>query len=161
MPLPVSRDDQLNLHRAQADINVTPLVDVMLVLLIIFMVTAPMLAAGIKLNLPRAGSATAVPPKPPLVVTVTKDGKALVGGTAAALDDLAEAVRAKLNGDLSGPVYVQGDKDAVYGQVIAAIDTLATAGVAKVVILTDRGKRGPMDDRLSRPGSAPAPSPNP
>ena len=161
MPLPVSRDDQLSLHRAQADINVTPLVDVMLVLLIIFMVTATMLAAGIKLNLPRASRATPVPSKPPLVVTVTRDGKALVGGTATALDDLADAVRAKLDGDLAGPVYVQGDKDAVYGQVIAAIDTLATSGVAKVVVLTDRGKRGSMDDRRSRAAEAPSPSANP
>ncbi|MGO8738001.1 ExbD/TolR family protein [Rhodoblastus sp.] len=151
MPLPVARDDALDLHRPQADINVTPLVDVMLVLLIIFMVTAPMLAAGIKLNLPHASSATPVPPKPPLIVTVAKDGKILVGRNEAAPDNLAEAVRERLNGDLSGPVYVQGDKDALYGQVIAVIDRLTAAGVAKVVVLTDRKKGGAMEDWLSRP----------
>ncbi len=151
MPLPVARDDQIDLHRPLADINVTPLVDVMLVLLIIFMVTAPMLAAGLKLNLPHASSATAVPPKPPLIVTVAKDGKILVGRTEAAPDNLADAVRESLNGDMSGPVYVQGDRDAIYGQVIAVIDQLTTAGVAKVVVLTDPRKSGSSDDWLSRP----------
>jgi biopolymer transport protein TolR len=161
MPLPVQTDDQFDLHRPLAEINVTPLVDVMLVLLIIFMVTAPMLAAGVKLDLPHAASATPVPPKPPLIVTVTKEGKALVGATEAPLNDLPEVVREKLNGDLSGPVYVRGDRNAIYGQVIAAIDALAMAGVAKVVVLTDRRKEGSMEDWLSRPVGGQAQAPNP
>ena len=63
------------LHRPLADINVTPLVDVMLVLLIVFMITAPMLTTGLKMDLPQARSAVTLKPKPPLVISVTKEGK--------------------------------------------------------------------------------------
>ncbi len=75
MALPTRFSDGTDLYQPLADINVTPLVDVMLVLLIIFMVTAPLLAKGIKVNLPQAKAAQPINPKEPIVVAVSKDGK--------------------------------------------------------------------------------------
>ena len=84
------------LYQPLADINVTPLVDVMLVLLIIFMVTAPMLATGIKVNLPSAKTAQPLENKDPVVVAVAKDGSLSVGREAVSRDELADKVKAKL-----------------------------------------------------------------
>ena len=81
------------LYQPLADINVTPLVDVMLVLLIIFMVTAPMLATGIKVNLPSAKTAQPLENKEPVVVAVAKDGSLSVGKEAVSRDELAQVVR--------------------------------------------------------------------
>ncbi len=80
------------LYQPQADINVTPLVDVMLVLLIIFMVTAPLLAAGVKVDLPQANAARPLDPKEPVVVTVGKDGKLSLGTEEISPERLVEAV---------------------------------------------------------------------
>ena len=85
------------LYQPLADINVTPLVDVMLVLLIIFMVTAPMLAAGIKVNLPSAKTAQPLENKQPVVVVVAKDGSVSVGRDAVSQDELAATVKARLS----------------------------------------------------------------
>ena len=84
------------LYQPLADINVTPLVDVMLVLLIIFMVTAPMLAAGIKVNLPSAKTAQPLENKEPVIVSVAKDGALSVGKDPVSSDQLAATVKAKL-----------------------------------------------------------------
>src|SRR5665811_2303145 len=84
------------LYQPLADINVTPLVDVMLVLLIIFMVTAPLLASGIKVNLPSARTAQPLEAKNPVVVSVAKDGAVSVGKDAVARDDLAATVKMRL-----------------------------------------------------------------
>ena len=80
------------LHRPLADINITPLVDVMLVLLIVFMVTAPMLATGLKVDLPQAKASQPVNPKEPIVVSVTSDGGIAIGTETVALNDLVPAL---------------------------------------------------------------------
>ncbi|NVO14645.1 MAG: biopolymer transporter ExbD [Rhodoplanes sp.] len=138
MPLPSTEDAELGAHRPHADINVTPLVDVMLVLLIIFMVTAPMLVAGLPVDLPRAGAAQPVVRKPPVVVTVTKDGRTLVDSDEVASDQLAAVTRTRLGDATDRTVYIQGDRDTTYGRVIAVVDLLAEAGVPKVVMIVDR-----------------------
>ena len=97
------------LYQPLADINVTPLVDVMLVLLIIFMVTAPMLATGIKVNLPSAKTAQPLENKEPVVVGVAKDGALSVGKDPVSRDELAATVKAKL-GDSNGVVQLRGDR---------------------------------------------------
>ena len=99
------------LYQPLADINVTPLVDVMLVLLIIFMVTAPMLAAGIKVNLPSAKTAKPLENKEPVVVVIAKDGSVSIGRDQVSRDQLAAKVKAKL-GDANGLVQLRGDRDA-------------------------------------------------
>ena len=136
-------------YRPQADINVTPLVDVMLVLLIIFMVTAPLLTAGMKVQLPQAQAARPLNPKEPVVVVVGRDGKIAVGDEQVELSDLAQLVKLKLGDDPERVVHLRGDKDAAYGQLVAALDQLASNGIPRIAIVTEAGKKG------SAPAAAP------
>ena len=139
MPLPThSGHDELGRFRPLADINVTPLVDVMLVLLIIFMVTAPMLAAGLNVNLPKASSAQPLAPKDPVMITVTRDNKYLIGQEELAASALAEAVRVRMKDDAQRAVYIQGDRETVYGNMIAVVDLLTVAGFSKIVMVVER-----------------------
>ena len=127
------------LYQPLAEINVTPLVDVMLVLLIIFMVTAPMLAAGIKVNLPSAKTAQPLENKQPVVVVVAKDGALSVGKDPVSPDDLAATVKARL-GESNGVVQLRGDRDASYGAVVSVMDELAANGVTRIAIVSS-GRR--------------------
>jgi biopolymer transport protein TolR len=137
--------------RPQSDINVTPLVDVMLVLLIIFMVTAPLLTAGLKVQLPQAQAARPLNPKEPVVVTVSRDGKITVGDEPVELADLAQLVKLKLGEDHDRVVHLRGDKEAAYGKLVAALDQLANNGVTHIAIVTD----------AVRQAAAPAPASEP
>ncbi len=140
------------LYQPLADINVTPLVDVMLVLLIVFMVTAPMLAAGIKVNLPSARTARPLESKDPVVVVVAKDGAVSVGKDQVSPDQLAAAVKAKL-ADSNGIVQLRGDREAAYGDVVSVMDELAANGIARIAIVSS--------GRHAASAPAPAPSPRP
>jgi biopolymer transport protein TolR len=141
------------LYQPVADINVTPLVDVMLVLLIIFMVTAPMLAAGIKVNLPSAKTAQPLDNKQPVMVTVAKDGALSVGRDQVSRDDLAAKVKAKL-GDANGVVQLRGDRDATYGDVVSVMDELAANGISRIAIVS-----GPRRTVSPTPAAPSAPTP--
>ncbi len=127
------------LYQPLAEINVTPLVDVMLVLLIIFMVTAPMLAAGIKVNLPSAKTATPLEAREPVVVVVAKDGALSVGKAPVSRDALAATVKAKL-GDSNSVVQLRGDREASYGDVVSVMDDLAANGITRIAIVSS-GRR--------------------
>ena len=124
------------LYQPQADINVTPLVDVMLVLLIIFMVTAPLLATGVKVELPQAKAAQPLNPKEPVVVTVGKDGKVSLGPDEVPADLFVDAVKNKLGEDSTRVVHLRGDKEASFGDVVAIMDRLATNGITHIAIVT-------------------------
>jgi biopolymer transport protein TolR len=121
-----------------AEINVTPLVDVMLVLLIIFMVTAPMMAAGMKVNLPQARNAKPVNPKEPIVITIAKGGKLMLGPDELPLERLIDVVRAKIGSDLSHVIQLRGDKDAAVGDMVALMDKLSSQGMTHIAILSKR-----------------------
>jgi biopolymer transport protein ExbD/biopolymer transport protein TolR len=125
------------LYEPLADINVTPLVDVMLVLLIVFMITAPMLAAGMHVELPKAAAAQPLEPKQPVIVTVRKDGEIFVGKDKVARDQLVTALRANVDGDRNRVVHVRGDREARYGDIIAVMDRLAAGGFVKVALLAN------------------------
>jgi biopolymer transport protein ExbD/biopolymer transport protein TolR len=129
--------------RPQADINVTPLVDVMLVLLIIFMVTAPLLATGVKVDLPQARAAKPLDPKEPVVVALDRDGNASLGADKIDRADLVARVKLKLGDDLNRVVHLRGDKDVAFGQVVAVMDELAAHGVVHLAIVTDSRKSAP------------------
>jgi biopolymer transport protein TolR len=135
------------LYQPLADINVTPLVDVMLVLLIIFMVTAPMLATGIKVNLPSAKTAQPLENKQPVIVVVAKDGAVSVGNEPVSHDELAAKVEAKL-ADSNGVVQLRGDRDASYGDVVSVMDELAANGVTRIAIVSN-GRRSPASSDLT------------
>jgi biopolymer transport protein TolR len=118
-----------------ADINITPFVDVMLVLLIVFMITAPMLAAGMLIDLPKAKSARPLDPREPVIVTIGKDSKLYVGRDEVSRASLTAAVRAKLGDDQNRQIYVRGDRDVIYGEIIAVMDQLALNGLVKMALV--------------------------
>lgn len=132
------------LYQPLADINVTPLVDVMLVLLIIFMITAPLLAKGVKVNLPQASAAMPINQKDPIVVTVGKDGKIALGTDELSAEALIDGIKVMMGDDHARVVHIRGDTEAVYGEVVAVMDKLATNGITHIAIMTNsRSKTGP------------------
>jgi biopolymer transport protein TolR len=125
-----------------ADINITPFVDVVLVLLIVFMITAPMLAAGMFVDLPRARSARPLNQREPVIVTIARDGKLYVGRDEVVRAGLTQAVRAKLGDDQSRQIYVRGDRDAIYGEIVGVMDQLALSGLAKIALVANATSAG-------------------
>lgn len=140
---------------AHAEVNVTPVVDVMLVLLVIFMVTAPMLAAGLKVDLPKADAARALDTRDPVIVTLASDGRVLIGAQAVAQDDLAAAVKSQLGEEASRSVRLNADGEVAYARVVATLDRLAAAGVTKVGVATKRAR--PAARVEAAPAADPAP----
>jgi biopolymer transport protein TolR len=157
------------LYRPLAEINVTPLVDVMLVLLIIFMVTAPMLATGLKVNLPQAKQAVPLNPNEPIVVTIGKDGQISLGADAVDKSALIEAIRAKLGDDDSPVIHIRSDKEVQFGDVVGVLDLLAANGLTKIAIVAQAKKSDVPGPAAARQGSemprpaaaAPDPAPAP
>jgi biopolymer transport protein ExbD/biopolymer transport protein TolR len=125
------------LHRPLADINVTPLVDVMLVLLIVFMVTAPMLAAGLKVDLPQAKTAQPVTPKDPIVVSVTSDGTVAVGTETMQVAQLGAALLKLTEGDSTRIIQIRADKAAPYGSIVSVLDELSSNGLVHISLISD------------------------
>jgi len=137
-------------RRPMGEINVVPYIDVMLVLLIIFMVTAPLLTQGVKVDLPQA-AAEAIDPKdlqdkPPIVLSIDREGRLFLNQGVAtesplddALDDaMMEArVAALLRRTPGVPVFVKGDRAVPYGRVVEAMTLLQRAGATKVGFLTE------------------------
>jgi biopolymer transport protein TolR len=126
-----------------ADINVTPLVDVMLVLLIIFMIAAPMLHQGIEVALPRS-QAKALPVKveDPLVVSINKDGLVYIQETPVATADLVERLRSTIARRHDDSVFLKGDREVAYGKIIDVLDILQRGGIQHVGMVTERPPRG-------------------
>jgi biopolymer transport protein ExbD len=125
------------LHRPLADINVTPLVDVMLVLLIVFMITAPMLTTGLKMDLPQARSAVTLKPKPPLVISVTKEGKFALDMDELPAEQLLPALKERMDGDPKRVIQIRGDRNGSYGPVYELIDTLVVNGFTHIALVSD------------------------
>ncbi|RMG43990.1 MAG: biopolymer transporter ExbD [Acidobacteria bacterium] len=121
---------------ALAEINVTPLVDVMLVLLIIFMVSAPMLTRGIDIALPQAASAEVIE-EDRVTVTIDRRGQFLVDGRPVVDALLVEKVNEAAGGRPGVAVYLEGDASVPYGRVLAAMDALRTGGIARVALVTE------------------------
>jgi biopolymer transport protein TolR len=124
-------------------INVTPLVDVMLVLLIVFMVAAPLMATGMTVNLPKAASKPIENKRPPQVVSVDKDGKIFIERETIDLESLVEILKMRLEGRTDEPILVKGDKDVPYGKVIEVVGVIGASGVGKVSLLTEQPKKKP------------------
>lgn len=119
-----------------SQINVTPLVDVMLVLLVIFMVTAPIIQQGVLVNLPQAKTSAIPGTEEFLIVTVAKNGNIYLNDNAMSLRDLADKLRAikKLQADKQ--VYLRADQDVRYGVVMKAIAAIKQAGIERVGMVT-------------------------
>ncbi len=123
-----------------AEINVTPFVDVMLVLLIVFMITAPMLTTGVAVDLPRT-KASQLPStdQQPIVLTVDKDGLIYVGTQDDAIDEasLTAVITGLAESDLTRRVFIRGDTAVEYGKVISVLSTLQTAGFRNAAMVVD------------------------
>ncbi len=119
-------------RRALSEINVTPFVDVMLVLLIIFMVTAPLLQQGIDINLPQAKGKD-LAPNERIVITIKKDGKIYLHKTAVDIKTLS----AKLSKSLNKEVYLKADKTVAYGTVVTVMGELKEIGIEKLGMITE------------------------
>jgi biopolymer transport protein ExbD/biopolymer transport protein TolR len=124
-------------HRPLAEINVTPLVDVMLVLLIVFMITAPMMTMGLKVDLPQAKAAQALKPKPPVLISITKDGVMAVGTDEINPDHIIDIVRAKMDGDLTRIIQIKADRNVIYAPVIELVDKLVSNGITHIALVSD------------------------
>ncbi len=130
-------------HRLMSEINVVPYIDVMLVLLIIFMITAPLLTQGINVDLPKAPAQPIENQKDePLVLSIDKEGRFFlnIGDTPESpIEDsvVLERVSAVLRRNAETPVLVKGDQDVPYGRVVVGMTLLQQAGAPKVGFLTD------------------------
>jgi biopolymer transport protein TolR len=119
------------------DINVTPLVDVMLVLLIVFMVTAPLLTVGVQVDLPKVQNEPINTPEEPLVVTIQKDGNIALMQTPIAIEQLVQRLLAITSNKPDTQIYLRGDQAINYGRVMEVMGTLSTAGFTKVALITE------------------------
>jgi biopolymer transport protein ExbD/biopolymer transport protein TolR len=126
---------------AVSDINVTPLVDVMLVLLIIFMVITPMLQKGVSVDLARVNNPRlmqAADKEDATVLAITRDGKIYLGSDTIAIDKITAKVKDRVSDKLDKTVYIKSDARAKYGDVVAVVDAVRAAGVDAIGLLAEK-----------------------
>lgn len=131
--------------RLVAEINVTPFVDVMLVLLVIFMITAPLLTSTVPVDLPQTQAARATGQDEPLVVSVNSNGKVYLMDSELELDALIGRLRAITNNNNEARIFVRGDRAINYGRVLEVMGAIAAAGYTKVALVAEvpRGQPAP------------------
>jgi biopolymer transport protein TolR len=123
--------------RPMAEINVTPMVDVMLVLLIIFMVTAPLLTVGVPIELPKSEAQQLEGDKEPLTITVDPDGKIFLQETELKLDEIGPKLTAISKNGFEERIFVRGDRRVNYGVVIRVMGTISAAGFRRIALISD------------------------
>jgi biopolymer transport protein TolR len=131
-----------NSSNLMSEINVTPFVDVMLVLLIIFMVTAPMMIQGVNVSLPEATSGQLSADKEQLVISIDKNSRVYINDMPVTFDFLKEKMEKIFEARLSREVFLKADKDISYGMVVRVMSELKGAGVEKLGMVTE-----PVDDK--------------
>jgi biopolymer transport protein TolR len=126
-----------------SDINVTPFVDVMLVLLIVFMVSAPLLTVGVPVELPQSQANALTDPDEPIVVTMNGEGKIFVQETEVELERVVPLLQAVSENNPDIRVFVRGDKSLPYGDVMQVMGVINTAGFRHVALVTETPTRKP------------------
>jgi len=126
-------------QRVMSEINVTPMVDVMLVLLIIFMVSAPLLTVGVPIDLPQSQAKSLEQDKEPLTISVNEKGQIFLKNSEIAVDDLVPKMQAVADarGGTEARVYVRGDKKVDYGTMMKVMGRLSSAGFHRVALVTE------------------------
>jgi biopolymer transport protein TolR len=126
-------------HGIMSEINVTPMVDVMLVLLIIFMVSAPLLTVGVPIDLPQSQAKSLDQDKQPLTVSVNLQGEVFLQDTKIPVDELVPKLRAvtESRGGMDERIYVRGDRKVDYGTVMKVMGRLSSAGFRRVALVTE------------------------
>jgi biopolymer transport protein ExbD/biopolymer transport protein TolR len=135
-----------------SDINVTPMVDVMLVLLIIFMVITPMLQKGIPVTLAKTDSPIKMPEadkEDSLIVAVMRDGKIYFNSDVVTPEQLTDKVKDRLQNKADKRIFVKADAGAKYGNVVAVVDDVRSAGVDQLGLLTEERKQGSLESPAS------------
>ncbi|GGD05607.1 protein TolR [Pyruvatibacter mobilis] len=130
-----------------SEINVTPFVDVMLVLLIVFMVAAPLLTVGVPIDLPQTKSQPLQEDTEPLTVTVNADGEIYLQETVVEIDELSSRLLAIAKGGYEERVYVRGDKNVAYGDIMQVMGTLSSAGFRRIGMVTEQSAPDSADKR--------------
>ena len=124
-------------RRQMAEINVTPFVDVMLVLLIVFMITAPLLTAGIQVDLPESEARGLPGQDEPLAVTVTGDGAIFLQDSEVTLAQLGPRLLAITEANRDARIFIRGDRALVYGRIMEVIGTVDAAGFTRVALVSE------------------------
>src|SRR6266853_2376126 len=130
-------------YRPMSEINVTPLVDVMLVLLVVFMVTAPLLTVGVPVELPQTQAPPINEPKEPLVITVNRDGAIFIQETSVPVYSLFARPQSITGSNPDAVLYVRGDKEINYGRVLEVMSLVTAAGFHKVSLVAEAPKGRP------------------
>ena len=118
-----------------SEINVTPFVDVMLVLLIVFMVTAPLLTVGIPVDLPKVKADALTDQKDPIEITIKLDGQIYIGESLVEVDNLVPRLNAITDQNTEARIYLRGDRVVAYGRVMAIMSKINSAGYTKVALV--------------------------
>jgi biopolymer transport protein TolR len=129
-------------HKKQSvvTINVAPLVDVMLVLVIIFMITAPMLTVGIPVDLPKTNAQSANESKTPIIISVDRDARIYIEDTQLSRDELVAKLPLILSSGKTDVVYVRGDKNLPYGTIMEVMGVISSSGACKVSLIAEQGE---------------------
>ncbi|MDD5284698.1 MAG: protein TolR [Desulfuromonadaceae bacterium] len=130
-----------NDNHVMAEINVTPLVDVMLVLLVIFMVTAPMMQQGVQVNLPKADSKAMTPAEESVVVSVDKSGKIFINKDEIPAGDLRNRLSTIFVSRAKKEVFLKADASVPYGEVVRAMADIKGAGIERLGMVTEPAKK--------------------
>jgi len=131
--------------KVNSDINVTPMVDVMLVLLIIFMVVTPMLQKGVSVDMAKVNNPTQMPDadkEDALLVAVNREGKVFFGTDPIKVEDLTQKIKDRLANKTDKRVFIKADARAKFGWVVEVVDNVRAAGVDQLGLLTDQKKSG-------------------
>ena len=135
MSLPPSGETGEDSFQPLAQINVTPMVDIMLVLLVIFMVTAPLLSVGVPLDLPKSKAAAITHPKKPVIVSLNREDEVFIGDDKVARSDLEARLAGLAAEDPSRIVYVRGDRTVTYAALMDILGLVNRAGFGKVSLV--------------------------
>ena len=135
--LPPSGETGEDRYAPLAEINVTPMVDVMLVLLVIFMVTAPLLTVGVPLELPKSRATELTEPKKPVIISLNRDGEVFIGDERVNSDELEPRLAQLAAGDPNRIVYVRSDRTNTYAQVMDTLGLVNHAGFSKVSLIAE------------------------
>jgi biopolymer transport protein TolR len=142
-----SRNGSRRGYKPMSEINVTPMVDVMLVLLVVFMVAAPLLTVGVPVDLPKTPAASINDRVEPLTITVDSQGRVFLQEAEAAIDQLVPRLQAITRNKPDTTIFVRGDRGIAYGRIMEVMGLVAAAGFSKVSLIAEL------------PGSAPRPLP--
>ena len=141
LTLPPSGEAGEDRYAPLAEINVTPMVDVMLVLLVIFMITAPLLSVGVPLDLPKSRAAQLSEPKKPVIVSINRAGEAFIGDERIGTEELEGRLTALAAEDPSRIVYVRSDRTNTYERLMDMLGLVNHAGFSKVSLIAEAARR--------------------